>query len=114
MPISTADSLGGRIIGVSGDTYAGAVLPLGDGESVIIGRDPQNSSIILSDPKISRVHCRITYRAAQRAYQVKDFSTNGTFVYGDENWRLPQKKDIMLTPGTVLQIGDSDFRFRLG
>lgn len=41
--------------------YAGVAFPLKAGDTISIGKNPEISNIVLSDPGISRLHCTITY-----------------------------------------------------
>lgn len=54
---------------------------LGQGESVLVGRD-LTCDCRLEGRKISRRHCRITYRADGRIHVQDNASHNGTFVNG--------------------------------
>ena len=66
----------GTLLCTAGES-AGASITMNDGDSVILGRDPKISNIILrNDKKISRRHCTITYRNGN--FYVVDYSTNGT------------------------------------
>jgi pSer/pThr/pTyr-binding forkhead associated (FHA) protein len=75
-------------------------------ESVVsIGRLASND-ICLEDPFVSRHHCVI--RTEGDEYMIEDFnSANGTYVNGE------LVKACLLTEGALIQIGTSQFRFRL-
>ena len=45
-------------------------------------------------------------------FWAKDFSSSGSYINGSEDC-LPQNIDTPLPPGTILDIGDENNRFRL-
>lgn len=60
----------------AGET-AGASIIMNNGDTVILGRDPQAANVVLrQDKKVSRRHCAVTFRNGQ--FYVTDFSSNGT------------------------------------
>jgi pSer/pThr/pTyr-binding forkhead associated (FHA) protein len=72
---------------------------------VSIGRLVSNN-IWLEDPFVSRHHCVI--RTEGDEYMIEDLnSANGTYVNGE------LVKACSLTEGALIQIGTSQFRFRL-
>lgn len=102
----------GTVLGLSG-TNKGYGFKLRDGEEIIIGKDPAVSNVIV-DPKyreISRKHCSIAYVAADDAYQVTDYSVNGTFVNGN---RIPQNMKKKVPAGSEITLGKTDNKFKLG
>lgn len=101
----------GVIIGVQG-TFKGAKIPVKSGESILIGRDAKCCQIILNENSISRKHCMIQYDRITGNYIVVDDSANGTFTKNGK--KLPSKKKLSLSPGTVIRIGKSDNFFQLG
>jgi len=63
----------------------------------------QDCDVILSDPTVSRHHCRVEYR--DDLLFVRDLgSTNGTFVNG------VQVLEALLTPGVRLRLGNTELR----
>jgi S-DNA-T family DNA segregation ATPase FtsK/SpoIIIE len=89
---------------VAGGPSAGRVVPLAEGETVI-GRSPQ-SDVALEDPNLSRRHLRVT--VTTDTVQVADEgSSNGTFVHGA---RVEAR--TTLTPGTVIEAGDTALRLQ--
>jgi len=69
---------------------------------VSVGRDPL-CTIVLQDPKVSRIHCEI--QRADGGYVLIDRnSTNGTFVNGVKISRHT------LAPGDVILLGETEFR----
>ena len=88
--------------------YAGAQIPLPNGERIVIGRDASRSSIVLADKTVSGAHCIVCYDAGSGKYQVTDCSENGTVL--ENGMRLPKNRTVMLEPGQVLVIGPEQFR----
>lgn len=101
----------GVMIGLSG-TYQGAKIPFGENETLRLGRDRTNDLVFADAPKVSRVHCAITWLAAEQKYKILDTSTNGCFINAMEEC-IPQNIELYLEPGTVLDVGDPTNRFRL-
>ena len=48
-------------------------------QEIIIGRDPAQSNLIISEPTVSKVHCKL-YSKENKTYIKDNESTNGTFV----------------------------------
>ena len=92
--------------------FAGAQIPIANGESVIIGRAVDSCHIILEGQAISRKHCTVQYDATTGNYIVTDYSANGTFLGNGS--KLPPQKNIALTPGSLIWIGSADNTFQLG
>lgn len=101
----------GVIVGLTG-MYAGAEIPLTNGEYIKLGRQADNHLIFEGQPNISRNHCRIKWEAGRRKYIFCDYSSNGSFVNGSKDC-LPQNLEIEMEPGTVVAIGDDTNTFRL-
>lgn len=101
----------GTITGVSG-SYAGAVIPVKSGDTVIIGRDPSVCSIVVKDEKASRKHCIIAYNGDNGMYAVTDFSVNG--VFDRDGNRIPEKVAVPMSAGSEIRIGKDGDVFRLG
>lgn len=106
-----AVSASGIITGVKGK-FKGAKIPVKSGESILIGRDIKRCQIILDENSISRKHCMIQYDPMTGNYIVVDDSANGTFAKNGK--KLPSKRRLSLSPGTVIRIGKSDNFFQLG
>lgn len=83
----------------------GRIFALDGGLTKTIGRG-QASDTRIEDPRISRVHCRVEFRAGQ-PYLVDAGSTGGTYV---GNQRIDEHP---LKPGDVFQLGDTKIRFAL-
>ena len=88
--------------------YAGAQIPLPNGERIVIGRDASRASIVLADKTVSGAHCIVCYDAGSGKYQVTDCSENGTAL--ENGMRLPKNRTVMLEAGQVLVIGSEQFR----
>ena len=74
--------------------------------AVTIGRD-RNNSVLLLDPKVSRLHCKI-YRQAN-VYLVEDLgSSNGTFIR-NRRIGIPTPLDL----DSIFQVGESVLLFSL-
>lgn len=84
---------------------------LPEDRKVIVGKSPQNATLVIHDQHISNVHCSIRYREATDSYIVKDHSTNGTFVQGA---RLPKEVAMEYPAGTVLSLADGTNKITLG
>lgn len=48
-------------------------------QEIIIGRDPGQSNLIISEPTVSKIHCML-YSKENKIYIKDNESTNGTFV----------------------------------
>jgi hypothetical protein len=84
------------------------------GETLIIGRDPQLSQVIVDDGSgtISRRHCLLRYDTANDNYALEDCgSTNGTFL-GDGH-RLVVGRPYALRPGDQFYLAETHFLFQL-
>lgn len=101
----------GTITGVSG-SYAGAVIPVKSGDTVIIGRDPASCSIVVKDEQASRKHCTISFNGDNGMYSVTDHSSNG--VFDKDGGRLPENAAVPMSAGSEIRIGKNGDVFRLG
>lgn len=101
----------GVMVGLSGD-YQGAEIPFKNGETLKLGRDASNDLIFVNASRVSRFHCTLTWIAEQQKFQIVDKSSNGSFINGLEEC-IPQNIAIYLEPGTILDIGNEQNRFRL-
>lgn len=101
----------GVLVGIRG-MYAGAEIPFRAEESIWLGRDASNDLVFTDAPRVSRHHCMITWHESKQQYGFLDRSSNGSFIHGQADC-LPQNIEIMLQPGTVIDIGDEDNEFRL-
>ena len=100
----------GELIGTGG-MYQGAEIPIIAGEKIIIGRDGENSNLVIPNREISRKHCEITYDAYNQTYVICDYSTNG--VYLQDSTRVAVQQPVYLQPGSVIRIGNTENTFQL-
>ncbi|MCM1245126.1 MAG: FHA domain-containing protein [Roseburia sp.] len=101
----------GVLVGLTG-MYAGAEIAFTDRMMIRLGRLPDNDLVFENEQHISRRHCEITWYAVEKIFRIKDFSSSGSYINGSEDC-IPQNIDTPLPPGTVLDIGDANNRFRL-
>ncbi len=101
----------GVLVGITG-VYAGAEIPMTDGEYLLLGRQPNNHLVFGGQANVSRNHCRIQWDAGRQKYIFRDYSSNGSFLHGSEDC-LPQNLDLELEPGTTIDIGDAGNAFFL-
>lgn len=101
----------GVMVGLSG-LYAGAEIPMPDGEFIGLGRQNTNHLVFEGQAKVSREHCKIKWDAASGKYIIRDHSSTGSFINGSSDC-LPQNLPLNLEPGTILAIGDDTNTFRL-
>lgn len=72
-----------------------------------IGRDRRKSSLVLTDPRLSRSHACISYDFGQQQFYVSDLSsTNGTFINGEQVFQRRYLKD-----GDRIRLGGLSFTF---
>jgi pSer/pThr/pTyr-binding forkhead associated (FHA) protein len=85
-------------------TGPGMQIPI-DRAVVLIGRSPECDVVLDVSSKISRMHCALVQ--VDTAYYIRDLgSLNGVTVAGER-----VEKDVKLTNGTEVQIGDVRFLF---
>ena len=101
----------GVLIGLAG-AYAGARIPMTDGEYLLLGRQADNHLVFEGEAKVSRSHCRIKWDAGRQKYRIRDYSSTGTYLNGMENC-LPQNLDLELEPGSRIALGDEGNAFCL-
>ena len=83
---------------------------LGSPGGAVIGRDPAESSHVVVDASVSRVHARVYARDG--VLHVEDLgSTNGTFLNGR---RLAERQGVRIRDGDELELGALAFRVELG
>lgn len=77
-------------------------------DTVVLGRDTNNSDIVFSDTSVSRQHAQIRFDGD--GAHIKDLgSYNGTYVNGR---KLQANEEVVLKPGDRVTMGDSEFIFR--
>jgi len=102
----------GSISIVSG-SCKGFSIPVSDGETVVIGKDPQQCAVII-DKKytgVSRRHCEISFDSMEDAYLVKDCSQNGTFM--ENGTRLANGIVQRLPRNTIISLAKTENIIRL-
>lgn len=84
---------------------AGLVVRMEEGEEWVLGRDPDEVSIVLEDPMVSRKHviCRLTAEGyiLENLSAVNPVTQNGKVI----------TEPVLLREGDILQIGSTFFRF---
>jgi hypothetical protein len=91
--------------------HAGQEFPIEDG-SIVLGRDPGVSNIVIESPSISKKHCGLFYRRGEKVFSLEDFgSTNGTFI--GHNERLQPGVVALLKPGDTFYLGDRSNAFEV-
>ena len=85
--------------------YMDMVIPMGEGEEIILGRDGKKSHLVFRNEHVSRVHCGVRYMREANYYLVTDYSTNGTCIKGGA--QLLKNSPTVCSAGTVLVLGES-------
>lgn len=68
-------------------------------EGAVIGRDPSRASVVIAEPIVSKVHCKIIPKEGKKFLVVDLNSTNGTYVAGK---RISQHT---INSGEAIQLG---------
>lgn len=110
VPVNPPKPKSGRVKCTQG-VALGQGFKLPEDRKVIIGKSPQNATLVIHDQHISNVHCSVRYRKETDSYIVKDHSTNGTFVHGV---RLAKDVAMEYPAGTVLSLADGTNKVTLG
>lgn len=76
------------------------------GEVLLIGRDPEKANLVLDNPKISRLHCGISYYAEDGLISVINYSRNGISVDGKEI--NGYKEEVFVNRGVTLRVSSKD------
>ena len=101
----------GVLAGLSG-TYAGAEIPLNDGEVVTFGRAENNHLIFTDEKRISRNHCSIRWDARNQRYLLQDYSSSGTYLNGSQE-SLPKNTELVIPCGSQIALGNQNNVFLL-
>jgi len=84
---------------------AGLVIRFAEGDEWLLGRDPDEATIVLEDPMVSRKHvfCRLTAEGyiLENLSSVNPATQNGKVI----------TEPVLLREGDILQIGSTFFRF---
>lgn len=102
----------GSVMCLSGD-FQGYSFPVKYGQELIIGKDPSVCNVVidLKYKTISRKHVGIEFDPQNQVYKVTDYSSNGTYVANGE--KLDKEQPRFLKKGTVINLGNSEYSFRL-
>lgn len=85
----------------------GLSLSLEDGESWIIGRDPEECQLVVEDPLVSRKH--LIARQTAEGITVENLSLTNPVIINDEEEASQEPR--LLQNGDTLKIGNEIFRF---
>jgi len=96
----------GYLFGEEG-TLNGTILTLQDHNEWILGRDPEEATIVLKDPSVSRKH--LLCKKTEQGFFVENLSTVNPITIDGH----PVQESTLLQEGTKLRIGDTTFRFSL-
>ena len=92
--------------------YAGAEIPMNDGDEITLGRAETNNLVFATEPRISREHCKIRWDAQKQKYIFRDYSSSGSYIDGSEDC-LPQNLDLEVACGSEIALGNQDNVFLL-
>lgn len=98
----------GQLKGVSG-VYAGQIIPMEDGDKIILGRSAQYCNLIVEGSKVSRKHCSIVFHKAKGTYTLEDFSSNGTFRKDGTKYGKTEE----LTVDSIFYLGNKENGFQV-
>ena len=107
-PISPSKRVSARLKGISGE-YNGYNMTL-DSASLIIGKDPKHSALVMKYEKVSRAHCRLDFDG-EKVFIMDLGSTNGTFLRNGE--RLSQNTRTQLRNGDTFYLVNKDNLFQV-
>ena len=101
-------------IQVTNGSMNGFSVPIKDGETLYLGKDPKVSNLVFtSDYKnVSRMHCAVTFDAKANRYFVTDSSSNGTYLISKK--RLIKGKRTPVNINTVLILANDECTVLLG
>jgi pSer/pThr/pTyr-binding forkhead associated (FHA) protein len=94
-PKEEKEGLGTLTLSTSGQS--GKTYPIGE-KGLIVGRDPTQCDVVISDPNVSRVHAWVTVKKGD-VVVIDRGSTNGTYVNG------VKMENAKLKSGDVIQLG---------
>lgn len=102
------------VIQITGGSLDGLAVPVKDGETLYLGKDPKAANIVFTNDylRVSRLHCAVTYSAKANKYYVVDSSANGT--YFTNKTRLEKGKRTPVEANTVLLLADEACTIWLG
>lgn len=101
-------------IQVTNGPMNGFTVPINDGEMLYLGKDTKIANLVFTNdyPKVSRVHCTVTYDAKAKRYYVVDASTNGTYFTSKK--QLTKGRRTAVEPNTILLLANKDCAILLG
>lgn len=113
-PVTEDDPYRGGYIEITSGSMAGLSVPIKDGQTLYLGKDPQKTNIVFSADysNVSRLHCAISYSAAANKYYVIDCSSNGT--YFNNKMRLEKGKRTPVNAKTILLLANDACTILLG
>lgn len=77
----------------------GVEIPLSENETITIGTNSARCNVVVSEPGIDAVHCRIHYSRERDCYQVRDLSQSGVYI---DSRRMNAGSTVWLPSGTIL------------
>lgn len=88
--------------------FKGAKFPISDGETIFVGRDPKQCSIVIDKDcvYVGRKHCSITYDATYSKYLICVFSQNGVVLPNGN--RIKDGERAVLSVGSAIELGNKD------
>ncbi len=99
-----------------GGEYTGYTFPIKPDTEVIIGKDPNQSNIVIGKEHatVSRKHVGIRYDSSNGMYILTDYSTNGTYINdGAYTGRLERGAATYIGSGVIASIGNGENSFKL-
>ena len=93
--------------------YEGTSFPVGESETLVLGRDSKQCNIVLdeNDLYIGRRHCEISFDGQRNQFFVKACSVNGVKL---KNGKKIEKDDSAFLPrGTTVYLGSGENVFNL-
>lgn len=70
-----------RLVCVSGP-FAGAQLPLADGETLCLGSSPELAHLVLAESGVAPLHAEVSYQQAQGGCVLAHAPENGVYLNG--------------------------------
>lgn len=109
IPVSPQFPSSGALQFISGELQ-GTTIPLQNQDSIIIGRDPSVSNIILNSKDISRRHCEIQYNPSEHCYYICDYSSYGLRVNGQQ---IQKNTPVRCNAGSKISLANGRNEFIL-
>lgn len=96
--------MGAKLVAEEG-SLKGLVLSLEDGDTWVIGRDPDSCQLLIEDPSASRKH--LVCKSTAEGILVENLSTTNPVLVNNEEVKKPR----LLLNGDAVKIGGGIFRF---